>query len=282
MAMRYDERPDDDTPVSTAELPATPVRDRNIKATAWREAPPELLRLGDDLPGQPVADYKRRIGDWLLWRAGPASGGDARYWATDLTVQVTFRLRADGAAEGTGADGRHYTRFRDWKQSLLAKPPLAIVDIDGVVADVRHRVRYVEQRPKDWRRFFAAAEHDEAHAEGLAVVAKLAEEHEVVFLTGRPEHLRADTVAWLRRHGLHEHRLYMRPEGDRGPSARFKVRQLGRLAGRSAVAIVVDDDPMVIEAMRDAGYVTMLADWEKRDATVQASLIEAQEVEGRT
>jgi hypothetical protein len=55
--VRYDERPADDTPVHTDELPPTPIRDRNIPATAWVEAPASLLRLGDDLPGQPVADY---------------------------------------------------------------------------------------------------------------------------------------------------------------------------------------------------------------------------------
>ncbi len=120
--MRYDERPDDTTPITTADLPATPIRDRNIKATAWIEAPEELLHLGDDLRGTPVADYKRRIGDWLLWRAGPATGGDARYWATDLTRQVTLRLYPDGTADGLGADGSRHTRFRAWKQSLLAEP----------------------------------------------------------------------------------------------------------------------------------------------------------------
>jgi hypothetical protein len=119
--LRYDERPDDDTPISTADLPATPTRDRNIKATAWIEAPTELLHLGDDLPGQPVADYKRRIGDWYLWRAGPASGGDARYFATNLTQDVTLRLYPDGSAEGEGPDGSHHTRFRAWKESLLGR-----------------------------------------------------------------------------------------------------------------------------------------------------------------
>lgn len=120
--MRYDERPDDTTPITTADLPATPIRDRNIKATAWIEAPEELLHLGDDLPGQPVADYKRRIGDWYLWRAGPATDGDARYWATDLTRQVTLRLYPDGTASGLGPDGVERTRFREWKQALLAEP----------------------------------------------------------------------------------------------------------------------------------------------------------------
>ena len=119
--MRYDERPVDDTPVSTAELPDTPVRDRNIPATAWVEAPTDLLALGADLPGTPVAEYKRRIGPWLLWRAGPASGGDARYWAAladDTTHAFTLRLHPDGSASGTGPSGTTHARFRAWKEDL--------------------------------------------------------------------------------------------------------------------------------------------------------------------
>ncbi len=124
MALKYDERPDDDTPVTTEDLPATPTRDRNIKATAWVEAPESLLHLGDDLPGRPVADYKRRIKEWLLWRAGPASGGDARYWAARpgaLDEAVTLRLFPDGSAEGAGPDGSQHRRFRSWKESLLGR-----------------------------------------------------------------------------------------------------------------------------------------------------------------
>jgi hypothetical protein len=121
--LRYDQRPDDRTPLDTADLPPTPTRTRNIVAGAWRQAPAALLSLGDDLPGRPEAHYKRRIGAWLLWRAGPASGADARYWAClaeDTDRQVTFRLLADGTASGVGADGVSHDRFRAWKQSLLA------------------------------------------------------------------------------------------------------------------------------------------------------------------
>src|SRR4051812_44557036 len=117
-------RPLDPSPVHTADLPATPQRDRTIPATAWIEAPPELVALGRDI-GHELVAYKRRIGPWLLWRAGPAAKGDARYMALradDLSVRVTFRLFPDGSGDGTGPTGEHHTRFRTWKQDLLAHP----------------------------------------------------------------------------------------------------------------------------------------------------------------
>jgi hypothetical protein len=121
MALPYDQRPVDETPVHTWDLPATPTRDRNIPARAWVEAPAALLALGDDLDARPHADYKRRIGPWLLWRAGPATGGHARYLAVradDLATAMTFRLYPDGTGEGTGPSGRTHTRFRTWKEDL--------------------------------------------------------------------------------------------------------------------------------------------------------------------
>ncbi|HEX4903287.1 MAG TPA: hypothetical protein VFV42_10795 [Acidimicrobiales bacterium] len=120
-ALPYDQRPVDDTPVHTTDLPPTPIRDRNIPATAWVEAPEELRTLGDDLPGAPVAEYKRRIGPWILWRAGPASKGDARYWAAhqdDLHRSYILRLFPDGTAEGAGPSGTVHQRFRSWKEDL--------------------------------------------------------------------------------------------------------------------------------------------------------------------
>lgn len=160
--------------------------------------------------------------------------------------------------------------------------PLAIVDIDGVVADVRHRLHHIQHAPKRWGAFFAAAVHDEPHPEGLALVAVLEREHEVVFLTGRPAHLRDDTEAWLTRHGLGHHRLVMRPEGERGPAADLKVRLLGQLASAREVGLVVDDDERVITAMEAAGYAVLHATWEPRDHGAEEALRRAQEVEGRT
>ena len=119
-ALPADQRPIDPTPIHTADLPATPIRDRNIPAEAWIEAPDELLHLGDDID-QPVITYKRRLGDWLLWRAGPAAKADARYLvvhADDLSRSHSFRLFPDGTGEGAGPSGEVHTRFRAWKEDL--------------------------------------------------------------------------------------------------------------------------------------------------------------------
>ena len=102
LVTRYNERPADETPIHTGELPPTPTRDRNIKATAWIEAPTSLLELGNDLPDQPVADYKRRIGPWLLWRSGPAKGAAApvapalRHSGTHGVVEQRLKCQLGG------------------------------------------------------------------------------------------------------------------------------------------------------------------------------------------
>jgi hypothetical protein len=161
-------------------------------------------------------------------------------------------------------------------------PPLAIVDIDGVVADVRHRLHFLDDRPRDWDAFFAAADADPVHDEGVAVVARLAADHEVVFLTGRPRRLERSTQAWLDHHQLGGHRLVMRPEGDRRPALVVKTELLRRISAGRNVAVVVDDDPAVIEAMRSAGYPTFHADWERRSPEARRQLDDAQERLGRT
>jgi hypothetical protein len=120
-----EDRPIDETPVHTIDLPPTPQRDRTIPATAWIEAPSELLALGDDI-GDDLVTYKRRIGPWLLWRAGPAVKADARYMAIatdDLAARFTYRLHPTGAGDGLGPDGVVHHRFRTWKEALRDTPP---------------------------------------------------------------------------------------------------------------------------------------------------------------
>lgn len=113
-------RPPVDRDYTTPELPPLPQREYLIPATRWTAAPAELLALGADFGVELVA-YKRRIGRFLLWRAGPAAKADARYMAVgadDLAERYTFRLWPDGRGEGLGPDGVVHDRFRSWKEAL--------------------------------------------------------------------------------------------------------------------------------------------------------------------
>jgi len=152
------------------------------------------------------------------------------------------------------------------------------VDLDGVLADMRHRLHLVERRVKDWDAFFAAAPEDALLEEGAALVRQLVSTHEVVYLTGRPETCRPDTVAWLRRYRLPEGRLLMRRRRDFRPARVTKVELLRRLAENRPVALLVDDDPQVCAAARRAGFTVVEAEWMSRPASLEA----AQERDGRT
>ena len=156
--------------------------------------------------------------------------------------------------------------------------PLAVFDIDGVLADVRHRLRHVEGRPKNWDAFFSAAVDDPPLAEGIALCKESAKDCEVVYVTGRPERCREDTLAWFARHGLPEGTLSMRGEGDRRPARMAKPQLLRRLARGRTVAVVVDDDLQVCDAYEKDGWRVMRATW--MDST--PALQEAQESDGRT
>lgn len=160
--------------------------------------------------------------------------------------------------------------------------PLAIVDIDGVVADVRHRLHHLEGGRKRWGAFFAAAGDDPAHPEGLAVVAMLAADHIVIFLTGRPESLRAVTEAWLESHDIGGHHLSMRAVRDHRPAPQFKLEEISRLAASRTIAVVVDDDQRVLSAVLAAGFAVFTADWEHRTVAEAAALTNAQHDEGVT
>jgi hypothetical protein len=95
--------------------------------------------------------------------------------------------------------------------------------------------------PEHSHRRFAATADDPLLDEGRAVVEELETGHEIVYLTGRPERCRKDTIEWLRRYGLPEARL---------------------------VAVLVNDDPAVCAAARKAGFRVLEADWMTRPASL--------------
>ena len=163
------------------------------------------------------------------------------------------------------------------------RPPAAVFDLDGVLADVRHRLPHVQRRPKDWPAFFAAMDGDDPLEVGIALVHdQIALGHEIVYLTGRNESHREVTEAWLQRQGLPRARLVMRPDHDRRPARQLKPEALRRLARTYRIVAVVDDDGAVVAVLRRDGWPVLHATWMAAEDDAQQALFDVQEVEGRS
>jgi hypothetical protein len=131
---------------------------------------------------------------------------------------------------------------------------IAVFDIDGVLADATHRPHHVARRPKDWDAFFSTVGEDPVLEHGRQRLLHLAETYDIVLLSGRPERCRADTVDWLDRNGMTASRLVLRPDDDHRPAATLKAELVRLVGGPDDIAVIVDDDELVIDRLRGLGY----------------------------
>lgn len=165
----------------------------------------------------------------------------------------------------------------------MAATPIAGIDIDGVLADPTHRLRHLDQRPKDWSAFFADAHADPPLPTGVAEVLRLQKSGlTVVYVSGRPSYLRDQTRSWLARHGLPVGSMHLRPARDYRPAPAMKLDIYQQLAMEFDVQAIVDDDDRVVEVLVAAGFPVIHADWYLPGEGDRAVLSQAQDDDGRT
>lgn len=123
---------------------------------------------------------------------------------------------------------------------------IALLDIDGVIADERHRQHHALAR--EWGEYFAKMVHDTVWPQGRSLYDGCTyADWEPVYLTGRREDTRPWTVNWLQRHGFdHTLPLLMRPQEVRVPLAELKAAVVRELLRFTAAVAIYDDDPEVI------------------------------------
>src|SRR3569832_1684161 len=104
---------------------------------------------------------------------------------------------------------------------------IVIVDIDGTLADVQHRLHHIKgPGKKNWSQFFRNAHKDELIAIVVRWVNNLSPEFKAILITGRPDDYRKDTEAWLKQHKIRYSKLYMRRSGDNRPDTIVKKELL--------------------------------------------------------
>jgi predicted kinase len=141
-----------------------------------------------------------------------------------------------------------------------------IFDIDGTLANIEHRLHYLEG-DKDWAAFFDDMQDDKP-IEPIAELARLLHKavearhglEAVLIVTARPDRAdwRQTTIDWLDLHDIAYDRIYFRAEDDRRPDQLVKAEILQRILDDGYdPQLVVDDRPQVVRMWREHGLTTL-------------------------
>lgn len=139
---------------------------------------------------------------------------------------------------------------------------LIVCDIDGTISDCRHRQHLAAAG--DWEAFHAVLHLDPPHpVVCMTLNLLLRQRAKLIFLTGRPEEYRQETIDWLR-HDADMHLgeeyldLLMRPKGDYRRDVDVKLDLLLQCEEIQKCdkgnILILDDRDAVVAMWRDNGY----------------------------
>ena len=131
---------------------------------------------------------------------------------------------------------------------------IVICDIDGTLADIKHRLHFVQEGRRDWNGFFGEIGGDTVREDVKNMLEKrLGEGYDIFFVSGRPEEYRLQTEKFLSENFSDYISLFMRGRGDRRPDTEVKQEIYDRYFKKYSVVEVIDDRPRVIEMWRSNG-----------------------------
>ena len=150
------------------------------------------------------------------------------------------------------------------------KTKAIIVDIDGTLADIGHRLEHIKKKPADWVKFYSKMHLDKPKEDVVEVIRKLSEEYFVLFVTGRIAVYKAQTLMWLDKYVVGEnltYGLYMRPSKDYRPDVVIKEEIYKRdIEPIYNVVAVFEDRTRVVDMWRRLGLTCFQVDsWEEKE-----------------
>ena len=135
---------------------------------------------------------------------------------------------------------------------------IVVVDIDGTIAKVGDRLKYLQQEKKDWDAFYEHCDEDEPIKDIIELIELMQiHEYNIVFCTGRRESVRKKTEYWLFKNiwCLREYKLLMRKDGNWRHDTEVKPELLQK-AGITPdkVYFILEDRDSMVAKWRELGY----------------------------
>ena len=224
-------------------------------------------------------------------------GKDIEFEVVDFTpnsktpVTIQECIRRDSLRTGTARVGRGVIERMALFGELIDLSPfdkVAIVDIDGTLSCLDHRLKYIESTPKDYDKFFATVCFDGWFHSVWAAVRTLANTgHLIIVLSGRTASCGHATAEWLEfgnpreenKDGIplpYDH-LFMRQSGDKKPDheAKREIFDAMLRAGlrKDSIKVVIDDRDSVCDLWRSLELPLIQVDRGKA-IEIEASAIE--------
>ena len=134
-----------------------------------------------------------------------------------------------------------------------------IVDIDGTIADCRHRLHFIKGENKDWDSFFKACKDDKPIQDVLDIINNLALDYNLLFITGRSDVCKGETKHWLgEKIMVNGYTLLMRKQGDFRPDDEVKPELLNNFLEESklnkdVIQMVFEDRNSMVKKWREMG-----------------------------
>jgi len=138
-----------------------------------------------------------------------------------------------------------------------------LFDIDGTLADIRHRRGFLDGGRPDWSRFNAAMGDDTPNAPVVTLYKTLWEtgRFEIILTTGRNEKFRRVTEQWLIWNEIPFGRMIMRNDNDNRADHIIKQDMLELLFSEGAqIEFTVDDRQQVVDMWRRNGITCLQCD----------------------
>ena len=141
----------------------------------------------------------------------------------------------------------------------FGKDEVVLVDIDGTIADITHRLHFVKPgkgNKKDWTGFFESMGEDLVRDEvRKAVMGLFNSGKTIIFMSGRPEKYRELTQRWLAKNFLNiYYTIIMRRTTDKRPDDETKRDLFNEyFPDKSVVYAIFDDRPRVLRVWKELG-----------------------------
>jgi phosphoglycolate phosphatase-like HAD superfamily hydrolase len=135
-----------------------------------------------------------------------------------------------------------------------------IFDLDGTLADINHRLHFVQNGNKQWDEFYAAC-HADGPKHEIIELARMCQDagHQIIISSGRSDNTREATEKWLDDNVVPYHKLFMRPNACFTPDQALKKAWLdqGVFGPKESILFVVEDRDRMVQMWRQQGLTCL-------------------------